>query len=314
MSLDPSHNDGLEVFTNQKLWEHAHPDETQMASFIQYLSKTYKTQIRDYQTLHRWSCDNISDFWEAVWHFTGIKASRAFSSVVDESKPMFPRPTFFQGAALNFAENLLYPICEPHKDSLALLCATEMTRETLTWHQLRESVASCQSSMQAVGIGQNDVVAGYVGNHAKAVIYMLASTSLGAMWTAISPDSGVSMVLDRLTQVEPKLLVADASQEYNGKQHNVLPKVQDVAQHLPHLKALVILSNDSSLTANKEIKLSSGTVYDESDFTKLPRKPRSVIGFEQFPADHPIYILYSSGTWQSARMSSTLDLSCHQTS
>ena len=211
---------------------------------------------------------------------------------------MFPRPAFFSGATLNLAQNLLFPACNPEADSSAIIAATETRRQTVTWRELRSRVRHCQASMRSHGISIHDRVAGYVGNHANAVIYMLAATSLGAMWTAISPDSGVGMVLDRLTQIKPKMLIADAGQEYNGKKYNLLPKVKEVAEQLPSLQVVVMLGDNVCQDDVRDITLRSGTVLVEGDFITKVEAPQSdtQLHFEELPADHPVYILYSSGT------------------
>jgi acetoacetyl-CoA synthetase len=122
---------------------------------------------------------------------------------------MFPRPSFFKGARLNFAHNLLFPKANVDPNGLAIVVANEFERSTLTWAALREQVGSFQAAMVAVGVKDGDRVAGYVANHAHAVVAMLAATSLGAIWTAVSPDTGVHAVLERLKQIEPKLLLCD---------------------------------------------------------------------------------------------------------
>ncbi|KAL9059986.1 MAG: hypothetical protein Q9162_000836 [Coniocarpon cinnabarinum] len=196
---------------------------------------------------------------------------------------------------MNFAENLLHPSCEPGPQSIALLEATETSRAVITWGELRERVYKCRMSMEALGISINDRVAGYVGNHANAIVFMLAATSLGAIWTAISPDSGVSMVVDRLSQIEPKLLVADTQQEYNGKRHDVTSKVRDVVKQLPSLAGLVLLGPVSS---QANYGMESGKVLDETHFNSLHETTGRDAGpyFKQLAPDHPVYILSSSGT------------------
>ena len=146
---------------------------------------------------------------------------------------MFPRPAWFPGAKLNFAENLLFPTAEVDEDSPAIIAGTETTRETVTWKELRERVRRCQSGMRAIGLKEGDRVGGYVANHTNALVASLAASSLGAIWTAVSPDTGVTAVLDRMVQIEPTLLFTDNAVMYNGKTHPVLPKVKDIVEGLP---------------------------------------------------------------------------------
>ena len=290
-------NEDEEFVEKEKLWSHPEIQQTRMWSFLQFLKQKYDAHFDDYHSLQRWSCQNLAQFWAAVWEFTGVKASQTYDTVVDDDASMYPRPAFFSGARMNFAENLLFPVCNPDPQSLALIAATETKRDEVTWGQLRKRVQICQEGLKAAGLTVDDRVAGYVGNHVNAIVYMLAATSLGAMWTAISPDSGVSMVLDRLAQIEPKVLVADASQEYNGKSHDVLPKVKEVVDHLPSLRTVVILDDPQAGFDLQSLKPSSGSIYTGTQFSQLGQLSSSPSPyFEQLPPDHPIYILYSSGT------------------
>ena len=154
---------------------------------------------------------------------------------------MFPRPDFFEGSLLNFAENLLYPAgCKIDESSPAIIAATEGTRETVTWFQLRERVRQCAASMRSMGINESDRVAGFLANHTNTVVAMLAATSIGAIWTGVSPDTGVHAVLDRLVQIEPVILFADNAVTYNGKVHDGHEKIKEIAKELKELQALVI--------------------------------------------------------------------------
>ena len=208
---------------------------------------------------------------------------------------MFPRPAFFQGATLNFAENLLFPTQEVHPESAAVIAVTETTRETVTWTELRERVKMCQGGMMALGLKEGDRVAGYVANHTNALVAMLAATSLGAIWTAVSPDTGVHAVLERLRQIEPTILFADNAAYYNGRSHPVLPKVHEIASGLPSLHAVVVFSTVASVGLDvKSISVRAGKAYDYATFTSLAST--SELTFKQLRPDQPVYILYSSGT------------------
>ncbi|KAF2434107.1 acetoacetate-CoA ligase [Tothia fuscella] len=278
-----------------KLWEHPNPESTKMYEFMTMLNETKGLNLKGYDDLHEWSINNIALFWELVWHFTGVRASVPYKQVVDEKAPMFPRPSWFSGARLNFAENLLFP-SECDEKGYAIIAATETTRETVTWAQLRERVTECQAGMIALGVKVGDRVAGYVANHTNALVAMLASTSLGAIWTAVSPDTGVRAVLDRLEQIEPTVLFADNAAFYNGRSHPVLPKVQEIASKLPSLRAVIIFPTVPTVEIDaSSIKLSKGKTYPYEEFLALCTWEKKLT-FEQLPPDHPIYILYSSGT------------------
>jgi len=208
---------------------------------------------------------------------------------------MFPRPTFFPNARLNFAENLLFPTSDVDLNSTAIIAVTETTREIVTWSDLRERVRLCQAGLIALGLDEGDRVAGYVANHTNALVAMLAATSLGCVWTAVSPDTGVHAVLERLRQIEPSILFADNASFYNGRSHPVLPKVNEIAGELPSLQAVVVFPTVSSVEVDvNSIRVPSGRAYDYKTFTSPPTAPE--LTFKRLPADHPVYILYSSGT------------------
>lgn len=209
---------------------------------------------------------------------------------------MYPPPQFFSGARLNFAENLLFPACDPNEDSLAAIAATEDSREYVTWKELRARVRECASAMKALGIDPGDRVAGYVANHCNALVAMLSAVSLGAVWTGISPDTGVHAVLDRIQQIEPVLLFADNAVKYNGKVHPVLEKVGVISKQLTKLKAVILFKTIPDLDFGLGgIVVAYGKPWVFNDFLKTG-VPGAEMSFLQLQPHHPVYILYSSGT------------------
>lgn len=277
----------------QKLWEHHDPKSTQMWEFLQRVNERQQKSFETYGELYRWSIENIEVSWAEIWEYCGIRASMPYKTVVSDSKTMFPRPAWFAEARLNFAENLLYPTQKVDEDAPAVIAATETTRETVSWKVLRERVRECQAGMLAMELKAGDRVAGYVANHTNALVAMLAATSLGAIWTAVSPDTGVTAVLDRMVQIEPVLLFTDNAVMYNGKTHPVLPKVKEIVGQLPTLKATIVFE-----TAPSQDPTIPGVdkVHTYSAFTSPKSSSPAKLHFEQLSPDHPIYILYSSGT------------------
>ncbi|KAF2681669.1 acetoacetate-CoA ligase [Lentithecium fluviatile CBS 122367] len=277
------------------LWRHGSPQSTPMYQFMESVNERYGLQLESYEELYRWSIDNINDLWGHVWKFVGVRAECEASKAVDPNAPMFPRPPFFEDAKLNFAENLLFPYQEVDPDSPAIIAATETTRETITWRELRERVKQCQAGMLTLGLKEGDTVAGYVANHPNALVTMLAATSLGGIWTAVSPDTGVHAVLERLRQIEPVIMFTDNAAFYNGRSHPVLPKVSEIASALPSLQAVVVFPTVSSVEISLDtIEVLSGKAYDYRAFTSLYTTEE--LSFKQLSPDHPVYILYSSGT------------------
>lgn len=153
---------------------------------------------------------------------------------------MFPRPKFFEGSTLNFAYNLLYPQANPDPRSPAIISVTESTTTEITWEQLRKQVQECAASMHAHGVQPHDRVAGYLGNHSNTVVAMLAATSLGAIWTSISADTGVNLVVEKLIQVKPVMLFADNGVSSHGKVHEGISKTKEIVGQLPTLRTIVM--------------------------------------------------------------------------
>jgi len=267
-----------------------------MYDFVQEVNKKYNQTFETYGQLHQWSIDNIADAWAEIWDYCGVRASQPYHNVVSSTTTMFPRPTWFDGARLNFAENLLYPTENVQEDSLAIIAATEATRETVSWKELRERVRQCQAGMLAMELRAGDRVAGYVANHTNALVAMLAASSLGAIWTAVSPDTGVTAVLDRMVQIEPTLLFTDNAVMYNGKTHPVLPKVKEIVASLPSLRGTVIFETVPSMDTSLGTSGDAAKVFTYKSFLASNRSPPAKLEFAQLLPDHPTYILYSSGT------------------
>lgn len=267
-----------------------------MWDFLQRVNKRYKKDFETYDDLYQWSIANVEQVWGEIWEHCGVRASKPYRTVVTDNKTMFPRPTWFEGAKMNFAENLLYPTQDVDETSPAIIAATETERETISWKELRERVRQCQSGMLAMKLQAGDRVAGYVANHTNALVAMLAATSLGAIWTAVSPDTGVTAVLDRMVQIEPTLLFTDNAVVYNGKTHPVLPKVTEIVASLTSLKGTVIFETVPSMGTDLKDLHSAGNVFTYSSFISINSSSPAKLTFEQLDPDHPVYILYSSGT------------------
>jgi len=213
---------------------------------------------------------------------------------------MFPRPDFFAGALLNFAENLLFPgNAEVNESDVAVITATENEKHQwqLTWAELREQVRQCSNALRAAGVKENSVVAGFVANHAQALVALLSAATLGAIWTGISPDNGVSAVLDRLVQIRPKVLFTDNATLYNGKEWSGKAKTLEVVEALKKhgLELVVVVKGLKDVELGLEEISAQGVKAEEYDVL-LANAPAGPLKFTQLPPSHPLYVLYSSGT------------------
>ena len=213
---------------------------------------------------------------------------------------MFPRPDFFSGARLNFAENLLFPAnVQVDENAVAVITVTEREEDLVetTWAQLREAVRRCANGLRAAGLKQNDVVAGFVSNHVQMLVAVLATACVGAIWTGISPDNGVSAVLDRLTQIGPKVLFADNGMLYNGKEWPSTAKTLEIVEELRKhgLKMAVVIKNLRNVDLGLDDIRNKFVMVEEYE-SFLETAPDKPLNFEQLPPSHPLYILYSSGT------------------
>ena len=179
---------------------------------------------------------------------------------------MFPRPKFFDGCTLNFADNLLYPRDAPDPSGTAIISVTESTTKTVTWEALRRQVLRLVLAMKAQGIRPRDRIAGFLGNHANTVVAMLATTYLGAIWTGVSPDTGVAAVLDRLVQIQPVILFADNGVDYNGRTHSSTAKTREIAEALTKLKAVVVFQTVPGEIDISHFKVAHGKAWTHDEF------------------------------------------------
>jgi acetoacetyl-CoA synthetase len=238
----------------------------------------------DYAALWEWSTESPAEFWAAVWDFCGIRAHRPYDTVLRDAARM-PGATWFEGAELNFAENLL----EHAASGVALVFENERGEHiALSWDELRAQVASVAARLRALGVGRGDRVAAFIANRPEAVVAMLATASVGAVWSSCSPDFGIDAVLDRFGQIAPKVLFATDGYFYNGKSIDSLPTVRAVAARLPELAAVVIVPYRS---AAPDLHLLPNAML----FGELLAEPAE-LSYERVAFNTPLYILYSSGT------------------
>jgi len=258
--------------------------EANLSRFIQLLRSERDPRIRDYASLYRFSIASPKAFWRAMWEF-GEVIGKAGTRTVERFEQM-PGALWFPDAKLNFAENLL----RYRDDRLALLFRSETGLEArLTYRQLYRQVAGVAASLRALGVKPGDRVAAYMPNLPETVVAMLAATSIGAIWSSVSPDFGINGVVDRLGQIAPKVLFCAAAYTYNGKQHDCLAKVAQIQSRIGSIQKTIVIPY-----ANPEPDLDGLENTERLASFSDPRA--SDIEFTRLPFDHPVYILYSSGT------------------
>ena len=265
---------------SKQVIEHAN-----LTRFLEQVRRQCGPDVKDYPELYRWSVEHPQRFWPQVWAFCGIQASQTWDQVLVDGHKM-PGAQWFTGARLNFAENLLR--YRDQRTALVFRCEQDNKRISLSYRELYAQVASLADALKKSGVQCGDRVAGFMPNRPETVIAMLAATSLGAIWSSCSPDFGTNGVLDRFGQIEPKVLFTCDGYFYAGKIVDSLERIRGVLEKLPSVQRVVVVPY----------------IETRPDISALPRATywadyltgATEIEFAQLPFDHPVYIMYSSGT------------------
>ena len=261
-------------------------EQANLARFTALVNQRWKAGARDHATLYDWSIKEPVKFWESMWDFAEVVGDKgAAPYLVDRNK--MPGAKWFPGARLNFAENLLR---RRDDDTAIVFWGENKVRRKLSFRELYEQVSCTAQALRGLGVQPGDRVAGFMPNMPEAVIAMLATTSIGAIWSSCSPDFGVQGVLDRFGQIEPKVLFCVDGYFYTGKTHETLTRVEEIAKQLPSLLKVVVVPYVVPRPLIDSIPKSTHLSAFLSAY-----KPAD-IAFERLPFNHPLYILYSSGT------------------
>jgi acetoacetyl-CoA synthetase len=252
--------------------------------FMQLIRSEADPAAADYASLHAFSIREPEAFWRAVWEFGGVRGAPGASTLVNADQ--MPGARWFPEARLNFAENLL----RYRDEQPAIQFRSEGGIERrLSYAELYRQVARTAAGLRACGVGQGDRVAGFLPNLPETVIAMLASTSLGATWTSCSPDFGTQGVVDRFGQVEPKVLFCTDAYAYNGKRHDCLERVFEITAAIPSIAQVVVVPY-------LDAQANTGGLQMAISFEQFTDQQATELDFAQLPFDHPLYILFSSGT------------------
>jgi acetoacetyl-CoA synthetase len=255
-----------------------------LTAFMRAVEARFRIAIPSYDDLHRFSIERPEDFWLAVWDFCGVRGDRGARVAVDLDR--MPGGRFFPDARLNFADNVLR---RDDAETAIVFNGEGQRRRTLSFHELRLEVARFSGALRQRGIRSGDRIAGYVPNMPEAIVAALGAASIGAVWSSCSPDFGVQGVLDRFGQIEPRVLVGVDGYFYAGKTHDLRERFREVLGRLPGVEHAVVIPYAGLPPAAPERRLTSWPAF-------VGGGEAPALSFEPLPFDHPLYILYSSGT------------------
>ncbi|SOV05020.1 probable Acetoacetyl-CoA synthetase [Ustilago sp. UG-2017a] len=300
------------------VWSPSDPSSTSMDAFRRTVNSRFSLNLNTYDELWSWSCEHLNDFWLTVWDETRIISSLKADRAIADNAPIYPPPRWFEGARLNFAENLLRhgsPSAAANVGQrTAVIQSTEVDTTTgeldetsITYRDLYRLTAQAASAMRKRGIKAQDCVASYSANNIENLVAFLAASSIGAVWTSAAADFAPEGVLERLRTVRPKMLISVNAVRYNGKVHDHLNKLQSVVDRLESgreqgeqaLEAVIVIPYVKSHSVPEtSAAATAGNVWTnwESFLAEACADADKEIEFEQLDFNHPLWILFSSGT------------------
>lgn len=270
------------------LWEPSveQIERSNLKQYMSWLGERKGLVFQDYHALWQWSVTDLEAFWASIWEYFGIMAKTPYERVL--AQRVMPGAKWFTGATLNYAEHI-FRGRDPNREAIHYASEIRPLR-ALTWRDLQNQVAAFRAALKAAGVRKGDRVVAYVANMPEAVVAFLAAASLGAIWSSCSPEFGARSVIDRFKQIEPKVLIAVDGYRYGGKDFDRTATVAEIMKALPTLKQTVIIPYLKQGGADE--RLSDAILWD--DFTA--GYDGAPLGFEPVAFDHPLWILYSSGT------------------
>jgi len=286
----------------QPLWEPPpeQRERVEMARFMDWAGERRGRAFADYEELWRWSVDELEDFWASIWEFCGVRTSKPYERVLGSHE--MPGTRWFEGAELNYAENLLARAAE-RAGEVAVLHCSELRPATgpgglgqLTWAELQAEVAAAAGGLRSLGVGRGDRVVAYMPNIPETLIAFLAVASIGAIWSSAAPEFGARSVIDRFAQIEPKVLLAVDGYRHGGKDFDRTAVVEGILAELPTVEHVVSLPYLAHEIVYEPASGGGGVRSVIAWGDLLARGENSELRFEQVPFDHPLWVLYSSGT------------------
>jgi acetoacetyl-CoA synthetase len=279
-----------ETAEGTQLWEPSEDfkQNARISDYMAWLKSEKGLTFDDYNGLWEWSVTDVEDFWASVWVYCGVEASRPYERVLGNRE--MPGAEWFTGAELNYARHVLKH-AEGRKDEPAIMHQSEVRPlGEVSWGELRDRTAALAAGLRAMGVGRGDRVAAYLPNVPEAVIALLACASIGAVWSSCSPDFGAGSVVDRMQQIEPKVLLAVDGYRYGGKDYDRTDVVARLQQEITTIQKTIVLPYITE--APDTSQLEDVVMWDDL----LAEHEGAEMSFEQVPFDHPLWVLYSSGT------------------
>ena len=276
---------------SKKLWEASlsHKRNSLLYKYEQFISKKFDKKFKEkYENILKWSIKKPGFFWESVWEFSGIKGTKDKKRI--KKSKVFYKNLFLPNSKLNFAENLL---SKNNQDKAITFISENGFREERSWNQLNINVSKVYKFLKDIKIKKKDRVAAYLPNSIETIEAFIASSSLGAIWSSCSPDFGTKGVIERFSQISPKILFVVDKYFYNGKTINVLERVPYILKEIPSIKHIVVVGYPGEKYVDGKRKFKKVKTYNWIELTKL--KPKK-IKFSKFDFEHELAILYSSGT------------------
>ena len=255
---------------------------SKLIHYMTWLKSKKNLDFEGYQDLWRWSVDKHEEFWESVWEYFNVGELNGYSNVLEGAS--LYETKWFAGAKLNYSEQVF---AKRDNDTAIIAINEECQKRTVSYEELYFQVANLASFMKSIGLTKGDRVAAYMANSLESVVAFLATASIGAIWSSCSPEFGVNSVVQRFGQIEPKILIASDGYRYAGKNNDRTKQINQLIEKIPSIKHTVLVENIGCCKVNSS---DNRTLWDEIVMDE------SVLEFEQVEFDHPLWILYSSGT------------------
>lgn len=259
-------------------------DAARVTEFMRWLESERGLAFADYDALWRWSVDAIGDFWSALWDWADIRSTPARGQALSDAA--MPGAVWFPGVGMNYVDQVFRHATDAHP---AIIFRNEAGEHgELAWDELQRQVAALAASLRGMGIGRGDRVAAFLPNVPQTIVAFLAVASLGAIWSACAPDMGKLAVLDRFRQIEPKVMIAVDGYRYGGKPHDRRALLHELLEELPSVERIVLVPNLDRQASAGEFR--HGLAWADAIAGNAP------LAVESVPFDHPLWIVYSSGT------------------